>query len=160
MSDPNGFSYTVTYGANDTNLLESTHTVVVTFKNTLTNARSIDNTFEAKVMDGDVDVSSRYRIYHSNGKLTVTPRVITIKAGSASKQYDGTPLTCEEWEISSEATLCVGHTAIVTTVGSQTAVGRSDNAIESVKIIDTDGTDVTANYNIKFQYGRLTVSPK
>lgn len=80
---------------------------------------------------------------------------IKIKAGSTVKNYDGTTLTNDDYSISG-GSLAKGHSIkSVTIVGSQTGVGYSPNEITNVVIVDAEGNDVTAYYNITLEKGRL-----
>ena len=52
-----------------------------------------------------------------------------------------------------------GHTVSAFTVdGSQTEIGRSENCITYVTISDADGKDVTKNYTVLFENGKLKVT--
>ena len=88
--------------------------------------------------------------------LTVTRKSITITANSSQKSYDGTAL--EDPGYLMTGTLCQGHRIEVVVKGSQTAVGRSSNVVESVRIFDESGKDVTNNYEIKSNAGLLRVT--
>ncbi len=90
----------------------------------------------------------------NTGTLTITPRSVTITSGSASKTYDGTPLTNDEITITGDGFVDGEATAIAT--GSQTDVGHSDNTIE---IIKKDGFDAN-NYAIELKEGTLTVEKR
>lgn len=77
-------------------MLANGHVVGFDFTGSLTNAGEADNIFTVKIYDsnnGSADVTDLYPSITCNpGKLVVTPIEITIKASSAIKQYDGTPL--------------------------------------------------------------------
>ena len=91
----------------------------------------------------------------NDGELTINPMALTITAGSDSKAYDGTPLTCGEFDSTTPAE---GDTvASVTLTGSQTNVGSSDNVASDAKLMRGD-RDVTANYAIEYVNGKLTVT--
>ena len=91
----------------------------------------------------------------NDGELTINPMALTITAGSDSKAYDGTPLTCGEFDSTTPAE---GDTVTsVTVTGSQTDVGSSDNVASDAKLVRGD-RDVTANYAIKYLPGKLTVT--
>ena len=91
----------------------------------------------------------------TDGSLTIAPMPLTITAGSDSKPYDGTPLTCGEFDSTTPAE---GDTvASVTLTGSQTNVGSSDNVASDAKLMRGD-RDVTANYAIEYVAGKLTVT--
>ena len=95
------------------------------------------------------------RIIVTDGELTINPMALTITAGSDSKAYDGTPLTCGEFDSTTPAE---GDTvASVTLTGSQTNVGSSDNVASDAKLMRGD-RDVTANYAIEYVNGKLTVT--
>ena len=123
------------------------------------NVGSSINTFSLKVWDeAGNDVTYMYRIIADYGILEVEAREITVTAKDAQKQADGTPLTCNEYIPLPEGALAPGQRIVVEITGSQTKVGYSDNVVRSVTIFDSDGNDVTANYIIKTQNGRLTVT--
>ena len=95
------------------------------------------------------------QIIVTDGELTINPMALTITAGSDSKAYDGTPLTCGEFDSTTPAE---GDTvASVTLTGSQTNVGSGDNVASGAKLVRGD-RDVTANYAIEYVNGKLTVT--
>jgi hypothetical protein len=96
--------------------------------------------------------------YELDEKLTITPAEITLRADSYSKKYDGKPLTGNSYCIA-EGALYWAHTITdVIFSGQQTQIGRSENLIVSLVIVDREGNDVTANYTIKLLPGTLTVT--
>ena len=127
-------------------------------KSTITNAGKCTNHFNVAIFDGDGnDVTDFYKITKIPGVITVIPREITITAGSATKTYDGTPLTCNEAYITG-GSLVEGESILSYKIeGSQTNRGRHDNIVKSVVIVDADGNDVTINYSVTFVPGQLTV---
>ena len=81
----------------------------------------------------------------------ITPAQLTIATGSSQKQYDGTPLTNSQLEISG---LVGGDAVAARTTGSQTEVGSSANTYEI-----TWGAVRSANYTIESEdLGTLTVT--
>ena len=93
---------------------------------------------------------SNYEVSEDLGNLTVTPASATITTGSASKAYDGTPLTNSEASISG---LVAGETATVTTTGTITEVGSTVNTYT----IDW-GTAAPGNYTVSEDLGTLQVT--
>ena len=88
--------------------------------------------------------------------MRVNAKEITITAANASKVYDGTALTASGYEVEGE--LLDGHViAEVEIEGEQTEIGKSDNRIKKVVILDENGEDVTKNYAIKCVNGKLVV---
>ena len=93
---------------------------------------------------------SNYEVSEDLGTLTVTPASATITTGSASKTYDGTPLTNSEASISG---LVAGETATVTATGTITEVGTTVNTYT----IDW-GTADSGNYTVSEDLGTLQVT--
>jgi hypothetical protein len=83
---------------------------------------------------------------------------ITVRTYGGSKEYDGTPLSSNNYVI--EGNLLSGHTlkSLVCT-GKQTSVGRSSNNFE-IAICDESGADVTDYYKVNRICATLTVTPK
>lgn len=115
------------------------------------------NSFEFSITDenGD-DVSVNYKINYEWGALVVKAKEITVTAASADKVYDGTALSANDYKV--EGKLIDGHRiAEVEVEGEQTEIGKSDNRIGKVVILDENGNDVTKNYAIKCVNGKLVV---
>ncbi len=91
-------------------------------------------------------------VYIREGRLQILPVPIEVTTGSASKSYDGEPLTNNDASMSG---LVNGETATVTATGSQTDVGTSVNTYE----IAWEGSAKAQNYNIIEDLGTLTVTP-
>ena len=85
----------------------------------------------------------------------ITARKVTLTSGSASKEYDGKPLT-KAGVVISEDGFVEDEVADVLAVGSITNVGSVDNTI---KIVATDKFNEN-NYVIKYELGKLTVTEK
>ena len=103
------------------------------------------------------DVTSQFNISRAKGTLTITQRPLTIETKAANKAYDGSALT--ERSTPNITGRVEGHQVTLRITGSQTKVGSSDNTVSDVKITDKEsGADVTKNYAISYQYGKLTVS--
>lgn len=116
-----------------------------------------NNTFEIVIVDGNGnDVTDVYKVNGKFGTLSVTHRLIEITAASAEKFFDRTKLEADGYEITS-GELADGHTEQVKISGGQIAIGKSENKILSVKILNAEGKDVTENYNVKTVNGWLTV---
>ena len=138
----------------------SWHSFSVEIEGSITDAGSVPNIIRSVVvLENERDVTFNYEIACLDGTLTVSPLPILLQAGSASRKYDGTPLTCSayEWIAQYEDRLLIeGHTARVTTQGSRTEIGESPNTIASYTIYS--GTrDVTQNYEVTCLEGVLRV---
>ena len=83
-------------------------------------------------------------------RYKITPATLTVTTPSASRAYDGQPLTAE----GSVEGFVNGETAVLNTTGSQTAVGWSDNTYD----IEWTGTAKESNYKVSEDLGKLTVT--
>ena len=89
----------------------------------------------------------------TDGFVTITPKSVTVTTGSATKEYDGTPLTCSETTIEG---LVPGEKADVIAKGSQTDVGSCTNTYEIVWSSAKATNYVIVTENL----GTLVVTPK
>ena len=87
--------------------------------------------------------------------LEVTKLEITLTSGSASKEYDGKPLTKPVVVISGDKFI-EDEVTDVQAIGTITNVGSVDNTI---KIVATDKFNEN-NYAIKYELGKLTITKK
>ena len=94
---------------------------------------------------------SNYIFEFTNKTLTITPALLTVTTGSASKVYDGEALQNSEASITG---LVGGETATVSATGIQVGIGSSTNGYT----IDW-GSANPANYTITEELGTLTVTP-
>ena len=119
------------------------------------------NSFNVKILDeSENDVADLYWVQKIYGKINISSKPIAFKAGDAEKQYDGAALTCDVLDII-EGELAKGHSiGLFTISGSQTEIGRSDNMITHIMIVDEKGNNVTSNYSIKLEAGKLKVTAK
>ena len=84
--------------------------------------------------------------------VTVAKRTLTFTSASATKPYDGTPLTADDVAVAGE--LPAGENFTFTVTGSQTVYGESDNSFTWAA---GDGTDA-GNYDITVVNGKLNVT--
>jgi uncharacterized protein YnzC (UPF0291/DUF896 family) len=117
------------------------------------------HSFDVKIVDArGNDVTMQYLIHKEYGTLTITPAPLTLRADSQHKKYDGRPMTCHSYVISN-GQLCQGHSiADISFSGQQTNIGRCDNMITDVTIVDAEGKDVSSNYSIVLLPGLLQVT--
>ena len=113
-------------------------------------ANVVDEAYVIRNAEGK-DVTDMFTVSERiNGTLTVNRAPLNITTGSASKPYDGKPLTNGEAKIEG---LVNGETAAVAATGSQTDPGSSSNTYS----IDWGNTNA-ANYYITETPGTLTVT--
>lgn len=145
------------------------HTVSVKSANSVTEAGSYDNILTLSVTDGDRDVTGNYSIVCGGGTLEINRRAVTVIPETAERIYDGT-LTASVTAVAlknSALPLLSGHIAGAIVVLSQSDVGESIAEISSATVKDENGKDVSKNYNLTYQSGKVitvarpvTVRPK
>jgi hypothetical protein len=154
--------------SNESKQLPYGHKIVITDYASLTDVGTIDNEISVIIcQEDDSDVSSNYDISYVNGKITVTPCPLTITADSDQKVYDGLPLIVSTFTFVYKDTTYLGtekipteHSIVIENNTSLTAVNTIDNVISSAKIKDSNNVDVTSNYSITLNNGKLTVSKR
>ena len=104
------------------------------------------------------DVTDQFKITTEDGKLTIGRRAVTITAGSAEKEYDGSALTADQADPKFTIDGFVDGQGIsdVTVEGSQTQCGTSASTIKNKSWRFQKGTDGN-NYSVTVQPGTLTV---
>ena len=90
--------------------------------------------------------------------VVLTQADIEITTADAYKEYDGTPLSNNDWSLT-KGVLGQDHIIEMVFTGSQLDAGTSKNTAD-IKIKTVNGKDVTKNYNITFKPGTLAVSRK
>ena len=129
----------------------------VTYSGSQTDVGKIVNRIvKAVVYRGEEDVTSQYAIApFQDGELEVTPATVTMRSASATKTYDGTPLTKTDGMVitgfaDGEGVECYGF-------ASRTDVGSTSNTFKYRAASNTK----LSNYDIKpenITYGTLTVT--
>ena len=104
------------------------------------------------------DVTNQFKITTEDGKLTIDKRSVTITAGSAEKEYDGSALTADQADPKFTTDGFVDGQGIsdVTVEGSQTQCGTSASTIKNKSWKFQNGTNGN-NYSVTTEQGTLTV---
>ncbi|MDO4833400.1 MAG: hypothetical protein Q4A40_00015, partial [Bacillota bacterium] len=121
-------------------------------KNVGTTAVKIKGAPVVKDADGE-NVTDQFSVILVEGTLTIEPRTVDITSGSATKPYDGKPLTKHESTTGGDG-FAPNEGVDIEYTGTQTKVGTSDNTF---KYSFKEGT-LEGNYIIKPAYGTLTVT--
>ena len=93
----------------------------------------------------------------SAGVLRVSAIQLTLVTDSAEKVYDGRALRADGFTLTKGALARGQSIAAYQIKGSQTNVGVSDAVVTDIVILDADGRNVTANYQITIIPGTLRV---
>ena len=104
------------------------------------------------------DVTDQFKITTEDGKLTIDKRSVTITAGSAEKEYDGSALTADQANPRFIPDGFVDGQGVsdVTVEGSQTQYGTSASTIKDKSWKFQKGTNGN-NYSVTVKPGMLTV---
>ena len=105
------------------------------------------------------DVTGNYTVTCEDGQIEIVPRKVTVVTGSSTVAYDQAPAKSSEIRTSG---LLEGHEvrATFTYPRGIFEIGQTEiNSLETIRIVDADGRDVTAYYNIRTNYGTLRVKP-
>ena len=160
-------SYTVTSTANPalSPILAPDQSAEVDFLNTVTDVGSVKNEVAVRIYaDADTekvtDLSANYEISYEYGTLSITPIQVRYTSESATKDFDGTPLTAP-FDYDTTAFLA-GHTPTVTFT-SIAFKGTINNELKSLEVVDAAGNVVPSN-NYEFvpitgKVGTLTIVP-
>ena len=113
---------------------------------------SVTGAKDVSIVDGEGnDVTKDYEVTCVDGRLVIHPAELTVTTESATKPYDGKPLTAP----GSIAGLVEGETATLVTTGSVTDPGSVSNGYQ----IRWDGTARESNYTVvRENLGTLTVT--
>ncbi len=132
---------------------------IYTVTGSITEIGSAENEFTYKLRSNTK--ADNYDIQVEYGTLTVLAieKALVITANSASKIYDGTPLTDAGFAYTSNV-LAKGDSIIAVVSGEVTQTGSAKNQVKEIKVVR--GTlDVTKNYTIGTSVdGLLTILPR
>ena len=122
------------------------------------NAGEIENRIVFGVTDGDEDVSANYNFVINAGRLTVTPRSITVISGTPeAKVYDGAILSYPVYTATGDG-LVDGHSFVIASSAYLLDAGEIPNEI---RLEVTTGLQiVTSNYRFTYEYGTLKILPR
>lgn len=106
------------------------------------------------------DVTENYKVATRKGVLRVhrASHPLTLTAASASKTFDGLPLTDGGYAYDL-AGLMPGDRLEATVAGSAVYPGDTPNAITAWRVVREDGTDASDNYAVTLVPGTLTIHP-
>lgn len=146
---------------------ESVNAGALTYSGSITHVGTADTmpSGTGKVIqktDSGEDVTKNYDITYEKGTLKITQRALEITAGSAEKVYDGTALTKQDgWTVSGGTSLAEDDSITsVTVTGERTNYGESDNVLSEAVIQNSEGVDVTSDYDISYVEGKLEIQKR
>ena len=119
---------------------------------------SVNKVTSYVVTRGNKDVTGNYTFTDSvDGKLTINKRTVTLTSETASKEYDGTPLTKPDVAVTGDG-FVDGEVSDITATGSVTFVheGEVPNAITYT----TGANYKESNYTISKNEGKLSITKR
>ena len=156
--DYNGFALTKAAWHLYQGTLLDHHHIDAVMTASLTEPGRIDNSIGITIYDDDnQDKTAFYNVLFDLGSLTIYGHPLTIRTGSASRMYDGSPLSNSDWHIFT-GEVRPGHRLETVMTSYQTVPGSSLNEI-GVTIFDETDQDVTRFYDVYIEAGTLTVEP-
>lgn len=145
--------YSITMGS-----LVDGHAATVTISGSKTDAGEYEDLLVpsvTKIVDAkNKDVTGYYDISYEDGTLTINKRSVTLISETASKVYDGTPLTKPEVTVTGDG-FVEGEGATYDVTGTITNVGETENKFTYTL---NEGTKA-GNYDITTKLGKLTIKP-
>lgn len=130
--------------------------LVTTMGTEVTNPASVANEIGVTILNSEGEnVTVNYKINYKLGRLTVKALELSIETVSASKYFDGSPLSLEGWQLQT-GSLLEGDYFETSMTTSITEPGEIDNAIV-LNIYNSEGVNVNNLYNITYNLGTLSI---
>ena len=128
----------------------------VTASGSATNVEDGQVTNTITVLKGDTYKDSNYTITKTEGKLSITPRSVTLTSSDGSKTYDGKPLTKPDVTVGGDGFVS-GEVSDIRATGSVTTVeeGEVENTLSYTK----SSSFKDGNYTITQSKGKLSITP-
>ncbi|MCI8488469.1 MAG: hypothetical protein HFE36_07215 [Clostridia bacterium] len=137
------------------------HTIeALSYTGELVGVGDCDSGMSLRVIDEDgYDVSVQYKIRIVPGTITVTPRTITVNQANVSADYTGEAVINDRFSVLEENGLCEGHRLEVNPLdkGVTAPTSRPIAGEYEPVIFDAAGNNVTANYDMAYTSGTVTV---
>ena len=129
------------------------------YTGSITYVGTAKNTFTAKIVDeNDEDVTFCYKIVYADGTLEITPAAIEIRTDDAQKPYDGTPLTCQNANVTN-GQLFGDDELLLSNAAAITYVKETKEGNNTMDILITS-EEIMKNYAVTITYGTLTITPR
>lgn len=116
-----------------------------------------------KIENSDgVDVTSHYDFQFVKGKVKVEKRKLLLQSDSITKEYDGKKVDCGDLHVSSNTPLA--ETDELSFDSENFDLFEACNDVENKFIYNvvnkTTGKDVTSNYDISVEFGKINITKK
>ena len=102
------------------------------------------------------DVTSSYNVIAKDGSMVIEKRKLTVQIGSATKAYDGTPLTSDKWWIVN-GSLLPDHQLNITITSKIDKIGILPNKASDAKVYQ-NSKNISSYYDITILPGTLEIT--
>lgn len=138
------------YTSNSEEKLLPNDQIIIDVIGTITNVGEVENAVRVTINGVEVGDKDNYKIIYELGVLKIDPIEIhvTPMPSIVEKEYDATPLECVDYSASDVVSLLTGHRIENITFSSIINVGTVKIDVADYKIVDANGQDVSANYNV------------
>ena len=145
----------------DVSGLADTHGATVAASASAVHAGEIPNVIEMKIFDQTgADVSKNYVTVPTYGTLRIEPRPVTAQTFSGTWTYDSMPHGILGYDVISENGLADGDFLKIESAVTVTDVGTVRNVPTRFTVVGADGSDVSADYAVSWEYGTLEITPR
>lgn len=133
------------------------HVLEIHFTGTITNPGTVNNSFISfTIKSGSIDKRSNYSVEIIEGILTVTKREVVVTTSSNTFIYNGEVQYDDNYTVNR---IISTHTSFITNiVGEKNVIENGTNNYDI--IIKKDGVDVSAYYDISYEYGKLNITAR
>ncbi len=133
------------------------HYFVAVPESAFINAGTYKNIQTARATDGQKDVTANYDIEYVYGDITIAKLPITITTQSAQKEFDGEYSSYIDFECKQILPLSDKFEAIEAKAFCYRGEYYNDHR---VRVTNASGEDVTANYELDYVLGTVTITPR
>ena len=136
--------------------LKNGHKLYAYCNNYILDAGLVENEVDYFVLDSDFrDVTSEYKIKENFGKLSITQKQFEVSTQNCKVDFNN-QLNGRGEIIYDSNNLVPGDYISINTIIKYNKKGTFDNIIV-IKIFNKNGNDVSSNYEIKYNYGKVEV---
>lgn len=125
--------------------------------NSFVYAGQYSNSFKAKVVNGNIDVSNNYAIQYDFGSTVIKKRDIEIKSDSDTFTYNKQSRKVDTATILS-GSLADKDKLVIDTYPQYTDSGIYDNELTFSILDKATNADMISNYNVNYSSGKITIN--
>lgn len=136
------------------------HSINVTFTGKQVAAGKSVNAYSVRILDArNRNVTANFDLVCATGELEVIRRQVAFSSKNLDGEMSGEPVKSSASDVTMSGTLAEGHTYEVGDFAELDRAGSMQNSFIA-KIFNAQGEDVSANYDIKYNFGTLTMAKR